>query len=367
MLSHQLLQQALTELSAIVHTEFTLLDAKNQPIASTSSLPDSVLENGADFWDSPSVSQSIPDTDGSVFHFFKLKDQTDIPLLLIAHGSPTASYTGGCIATSQIKYLLRASDEQMNREQFILQYITGAVREEECARRIKQLRVSASSSYSLMLIAIDRFASSDFRTILQQLFVESSMDACLMINDKQFALIRDLSRTPDAQNYLPQTAPFVADTLSAEAMVRFRISYSSIARSFYDLPRVYREASLAMEAGKLVYPERQIYAYHTLGIGKLIHQLPLPLCESFAHDIFGETIPQLDEELLSTVNRFFKNSLNVSETARQLFLHRNTLVYRLERVQKLTGLDIRNFEDALTFRIAWMAASRIQSNDAGVK
>ncbi len=364
MLSHQLLQQALTELSAIVHTDFALLDVKNQPIASTSPLPDSIRENGAAFWDSPSVSQSIPAADGSVYHFFKLNDQTQVPLLLIAHGSPTASYTGGCIALSQIKYLLKASDEQMNREQFFLQYITGTLCEEEFARRTKQLRISTSSTYSLMLISIDRFASNDFRTILQQLFVESSLDTCLMINEKQFALIRDLSRTPDAQNYLSQTAPFVADTLSAEAMVRFRIAYSGIARSVYDLPRIYREASLAMEAGKLVYPERQIYSYQTLGIGKLIYQLPLPLCESFAHDIFGESIPEFDEELLSTVNRFFKNSLNISETARQLFLHRNTLVYRLERVQKLTGLDIRNFEDALTFRIAWMAASRIQSNDS---
>ncbi|MBQ6874798.1 MAG: helix-turn-helix domain-containing protein [Lachnospiraceae bacterium] len=364
MLSHQLLQQALTELSAIVHTDFALLDAKNQPIASTAELPELIRENSVSFWESPSVSQSIPDTDGTVYHYFKLNDQTQIPLLLIAHGSATASYTGGCIALSQIKYLLKAGDEQMNREQFFLQYITGVLREEEVPRRLKQLRISTSSAYSLMLISIDRFASSEFRTILQQLFVETSLDTCLMIGDKQFALIRDLSRTPDAQNYLSQTAPFVADTLSSEAMVQFRIAYSKVANSVYDLPRVYREASLAMEAGKLVYPERQIYAYQTLGIGKLIYQLPLPLCESFAHEIFGDEIPEFDEELLSTVNRFFKNSLNVSETARQLYLHRNTLVYRLERVQKLTGLDIRNFEDALTFRIAWMAASRIDGHSS---
>lgn len=364
MLSHQLFQQALTELAAMVHTDFTLLDAKNHPIASTFTLPDSVLNICADFWDSLSVSQSVPAEDGNVFHFFKLTEQTDIPLLLIAHGSATASYTGGCIASSQIKFLLKAGDEQMNREQFFLRYLTGAISEEELPHRIKQLRISTASPYGLLLISIDRFASSEFRTILQQLFVESSLDTCLMISDKQFALIRDLSRTPDAQNYLQRTAPFVADTLSSEAMVSFRIAHSSVARSLSELPRIYREASLALDAGKLVFPERHIYAYQALGLGKLIYQLPLPLCDSFAHDIFGETLPQLDDELLSTVNRFFKNSLNISETARQLYLHRNTLVYRLERVQKLTGLDIRNFEDALTFRIAWMAASRIRSNDS---
>ncbi|MBQ4563335.1 MAG: helix-turn-helix domain-containing protein [Lachnospiraceae bacterium] len=364
MLSNQLFQQALTELAAVVRTDFALLGVKNQAIASTFTLPDSVQEICVDFWDSPSVSQSVPAEDGNVFHFFKLTEQIGIPLVLIAHGSPTASYTGGCIASSQIKFLIKAGDEQMNREQFFLRYLTGALNEDELPHRIKQLRISASSPYGLLLISIDRFASTDFRTILQQLFVESNLDTCLMINDKLFALIRDLSRTVDAQSYLQQTAPFMADTLSSEAMVSFRIAYSTIAPSLNELPRIYREASLALDAGKLVFPERQIYDYHTLGLGKLIYQLPLPLCESFAHDIFGETLPQLDDELLSTVNRFFKNSLNISETARQLYLHRNTLVYRLERVQKLTGLDIRNFEDALTFRIAWMAASRIRLNSS---
>lgn len=361
MLSHQLLQQALTELSAIIHTDFALLDTKNQSVAATFSLTDEIIEAAAAFWKTDSSSQSIASAAGFSYHFFKLTEQEEKPLLLIAHGPSTAGYTGGCIASSQVKFLLKASEEQMSREQFFLRLLSGSLSASERSHRARQLKLSPGASYSLLLISIERFGSMDFRTILQQLFVESPLDSCVMINDNLFALIRDLSRTADAADHPAKTAPIVADTLSTEAMVRFRIAYSSIAGSLSDLPRIYHEAALAMEAGKLFFPERPIISFQTLGIGKLICQLPLPLCQSFARDVFGEQLPVFDEELLSTINRFFKNSLNISETARQLYLHRNTLTYRLDRVQKLTGLDIRNFEDALTFRIAWMAASRIQA------
>ncbi|MBQ8815061.1 MAG: helix-turn-helix domain-containing protein [Lachnospiraceae bacterium] len=361
MLSHQLLQQALTELSAMIHTDFALFNEKNQSIASTFSLPEDLAATAAAFWDIPSTSQSISAPGGASYHFFKLTEHTGDPLLLIAHGPSTTSYTGGCIASSQIKFLIKAGEEQMSREQFFLRLFTGALTDSERTHRARQLRLSADAPYGLLLISTEHTGSVDFRTILQQLFVETSMDNCVMISDTQFALIRDLSRTSNPQDYLLKTAPVVADTLSMEAMVRFHVSYSSIAGTLADLPRIYHEAALAMEAGKLFFPERQVISYQTLGLGKLICQLPVSLCASFAKDIFGEELPVLDDELLSTINRFFKNSLNISETARQLYLHRNTLVYRLERVQKMTGLDIRNFEDALTFRIAWMAASRIQS------
>ena len=120
----------------------------------------------------------------------------------------------------------------------------------------------------------------------------------------------------------------------------------------------YKEAKMALDVGKIFYSERSIVAYSTLGIGRLIYQLPIPLCEMFMQEVFHENTPDtFDEETLSTIEKFFENNLNVSETARQLFVHRNTLVYRLEKLQKTTGLDIRVFEDALTFKIALMVAS----------
>ena len=116
-----------------------------------------------------------------------------------------------------------------------------------------------------------------------------------------------------------------------------------------------QEANMALDVGKIFYSDKNVVAYNRLGIGRLIYQLPLPLCQMFIREIFdGKSPDDLDDETLSTINKFFDNSLNVSETSRQLYIHRNTLVYRLDKLQKTTGLDLRVFDDAITFKIALM-------------
>ena len=138
-------------------------------------------------------------------------------------------------------------------------------------------------------------------------------------------------------------------------MKEIRISYGMPVGEIKEVSRSYKEAKMAMDVGKIFFDERSVIAYSELGIGRLIYQLPIPLCKMFIKEIFGGRNPnEFDEETLTTINKFFENSLNVSETSRQLFIHRNTLVYRLDKLQKSTGLDLRIFEDAITFRIALM-------------
>ena len=150
----------------------------------------------------------------------------------------------------------------------------------------------------------------------------------------------------------------LAGMLNTDGGDRVRVACGTIVSQIKDVSKSYKEAKLAMEVGRIFYPEKTVVSYRTLGIGRLIYQLPLPLCEMFMKEIFdGNTPDTFDEETLTTIEKFFENNLNVSETARQLFVHRNTLVYRLEKLQKTTGLDIRVFEDALTFKIALMVAS----------
>ena len=143
--------------------------------------------------------------------------------------------------------------------------------------------------------------------------------------------------------------------MNMEAMMNARVAYGTIVNELKDVSKSYKEAKMAMDVGKIFFDERNIIAYSELGIGRLIYQLPIPLCKMFIKEIFGGKSPdEFDEETLTTINKFFENSLNVSETSRQLFIHRNTLVYRLDKLQKSTRLDIRVFEDAITFRIALM-------------
>ena len=153
----------------------------------------------------------------------------------------------------------------------------------------------------------------------------------------------------------------LVNAINTEAMVNVRLSFGTIIPELKGVSQSYKEAGMALDVGRIFYPERNILSYRELGIGRLIHQLPVSLCEMFLEEVFaGNTVDQFDEETLSTVDKFFENSLNISETARQLFVHRNTLVYRLEKIQKQTGLDVRVFEDALTFKIALMVADHMK-------
>ena len=165
----------------------------------------------------------------------------------------------------------------------------------------------------------------------------------------------------DGYPQLHQMARELVDTLNAEAMVSVRVAFGTIVDELKDVSKSYKEADMALEVGRVFYTEKKILAYNELGIGRLIHQLPSSLCEMFLKEVFeGGEVNHFEEEELTTVYTFFDNNLNISETARRLYVHRNTLVYRLEKIQKKTGLDVRVFEDALTFKIAMMVADHMK-------
>lgn len=154
---------------------------------------------------------------------------------------------------------------------------------------------------------------------------------------------------------LEKTAQVIVDMLNTEAMSRVHVAFGTIVKELKEVSRSYKEAKMALDVGKIFYSDKHVIAYGSLGIGRLIYQLPMPLCKMFIKEIFADKSPnEFDEETLMTINKFFENSLNVSETSRQLYIHRNTLVYRLDKLQKSTGLDLRVFDDAITFKIALM-------------
>jgi carbohydrate diacid regulator len=152
----------------------------------------------------------------------------------------------------------------------------------------------------------------------------------------------------------------IVDNLHTEAMVRVRVGYGNRVNNLQDIAKSYQEAKMALEVGKIFYAEKETIAYRYLGIGRLIYQLPMSLCEMFIHEVFGDEVPDIfNDEISTTIQKFFENNLNISETARQLYVHRNTLVYRLERLEKAIGLDIRKFDDAMTFKIAMMVLAHM--------
>ena len=200
-------------------------------------------------------------------------------------------------------------------------------------------------------------AKARARELLKTLFASRAKDFITAVDEKSIIIVREL-KPEETYEDMEDVAQMMRDMLNSEAMSAVRISYGTIVDEIKQVSKSYKEAKMALDVGKIFYSERSIVAYSTLGIGRLIYQLPIPLCEMFMQEVFGDNIPDaLDEETLMTINKFFENDLNLSETSRQLFVHRNTLVYRLEKLQKSTGLDIRVFDDALTFKIALMVVN----------
>ena len=159
---------------------------------------------------------------------------------------------------------------------------------------------------------------------------------------------------------MDDNAKMLVDMFNSEAMTNVRVSYGTIVNDIKGVSKSYKEANMALDVGKIFYADKTVIAYSTLGIGRLIYQLPINLCEMFIDEVFGgELSEEIDEEILNTIDKFLENSLNVSETSRQLYIHRNTLVYRIEKLEKATGMDVRNFDDALSFKIAMMVRGYI--------
>ena len=189
---------------------------------------------------------------------------------------------------------------------------------------------------------------------VRSLFASKTKDFITAVDEKNIILVKEVKAGEDYEE-LEKTANMILDMLNTEAMTKVHVAYGTIVNDIKEVSRSYKEAKMALDVGKIFYSGKNVVAYSNLGIGRLIYQLPLPLCRMFIREIFeGKSPDEFDEETLTTINKFFENSLNVSETSRQLYIHRNTLVYRLDKLQKSTGLDLRVFEDAITFKIALM-------------
>ena len=175
------------------------------------------------------------------------------------------------------------------------------------------------------------------------------------------AILRPV-KAAESEQEISQLAHMIVDTLNAEALTQVWVAYSGVIGHLTDLAGAWQETSLALKVGKLFYSEQTVFPYNRLGIGRLIYRLPVPICEGFLKELFGNDIPDsMDEETMATINRFLHNNLNIAETSRQLHMHRNTLIYRLDQVEKRTGLDLRRFEDAMTFKIASLVMNYLQT------
>lgn len=253
-------------------------------------------------------------------------------------------------------------DEKFDRGNFIKNVILDNILPGDIYLKARELRFNSEISRVCMVIRVTSQSDASAYEVVQTLFPDKSKDFVININETDIALVKETGTEIESRD-LEKLAGSIVDTLSSEYYTHCVVGIGTTVTGIKDLARSFKEAQVAIEVGKVFDTEKTIVNYDNLGIARLVYQLPTTLCEMFLREIFKKgSIEALDQETLFTIQKFFENNLNVSETSRRLFVHRNTLVYRLEKIKKLTGLDLREFEDAIVFKVALMVKKYLSAN-----
>ena len=349
MISNQILQSNIDGLRGITRIELCICDTDGKVLATTFADADAYEKAVLAFVDSPADSQVIQG-----YQFFKIFDENQLEYVLLARGASDDTYMVGKMVVFQIQNLLVAYKERFDKDNFIKNLLLDNLLLVDIYNRAKKLHIDINSRRVVFVVETE--IENDMTTLesVKSIFTQNNKDFITAVDEKNIIIVKEL-REGDGYSDMDKVAKSVINVLGADGKNNIHVSYGTIVNEIKEVSRSYKEAKMALDVGKIFYSDKNIVAYNNLGIGRLIYQLPLSLCKMFIKEIFdGKSPEDLDEETLVTINKFFENNLNVSETSRQLYIHRNTLVYRLDKLQKSTGLDLRVFEDAITFKIALM-------------
>ncbi len=349
MISNQILQTTIDGLKGIARVELCICDTEGKVLATTFAEAEEYESSILAFVDSPADSQVIQG-----YQFFKVFDEHQLEYILLAKGGSDDVYMVGKLAAFQIQNLLVAYKERFDKDNFIKNLLLDNLLLVDIYNRAKKLHIETSVKRVVYIIETKYEKDANALETVRSLFAGKTKDFITAVDEKNIILVKEV-RPGETSEDLERTANVILDMLNTEAMTKVHVAFGTVVGEIKEVSRSYKEAKMALDVGKIFYSDKNVIAYSRLGIGRLIYQLPIPLCRMFIKEIFeGKSPDEFDDETLTTINKFFENSLNVSETSRQLYIHRNTLVYRLDKLQKGTGLDLRVFEDAITFKIALM-------------
>lgn len=355
MISNQILQNTIDGLKNITRRDFNILDAEAKIVATT-------IENG--------TTEYVPEVEAFInshadsqemqgLHYFKIYDEYLVEYVLAVSGADDEAYKLGKLAAFQIKSLLVAYKERFDKDNFVKNLLLDNLLLVDIYSRAKKLHIENTVPRVVILIESNQSKEGNISEVLRNIFPDKSRDFVTAVDERSVILVKEVNSGEETE--VDTYSKMIYDTLTAEAMSNVHIAVGTIVSDLKDVSNSYKEASMALEVGKIFNCEDHISTYSKLGIGRIIYQLPLPLCKMFIQEVLkGKKVENFDEETLMTVNKFFENSLNVSETSRQLYIHRNTLVYRLDKLLKMTGLDLRKFDDAIVFKITIMVSQYME-------
>ena len=365
MLSMQKLHNTLNEIKEITGLELALFQSNGKVVVSTEAAHTKIEDSILNFANEESLHKSY-----DTCSMYKIEIENETEYVLVTYGVVENGMVIGQMAANQIRNFILSKTEDFDRNVFIQNVLLGNMLAIEMHSKAKKLHIEAKPRVTYVIDT----GSKSTDVVLQLVKNLSDLkagDFVTTVDEHSVVLVKDLSHLEnmthqkgfDEEDELESIAMSLVDSLHMEAMVKVRVGYGNVVTEIQDIAQSYQEAKMALQVGNVFYAEKDTISYGKLGIGRLIYQLPMSLCNMFIKEVFGEKVPAVleDEEAMSTINKFFENNLNISETARQLYVHRNTLVYRLERIEKEIGLDIRKFDDAMTFRIAVMVLAHVKA------
>ena len=351
MISNQIIRDTINDLYDIMGVNMWVCDVAGNTLAYTKGAEQIPMEGITSLLSS--VADNI-EVQGQ--HYFKVYDQKK-PVYILSAGGKSDSYSVGKIAVTQLQRLVAAYKEKYDVNSFLQNLLLDNLLLVDIYNRAKQLKIDTSARRIVFVIKTWKKKDESAVELVRSLYSSRNKHFVTEVDEDSIILIKNLEKDETFEEQ-ETTASTLVDMLNTEVMTMASVAYGTIVEDIKEISSSYKEAKMALDVGKIFYPDKMVISYKSLGIGRLIYQLPVSLCDMFLEEVFGGHMPDdADEETLNIVNGFFENNLNISETARKLYLHRNTLTYRLEKIEKLTGLNVKNFEDAMTFKIALMVAS----------
>lgn len=351
MISETIIKNCIEEAGRIAGVGLAVFDSRGSKVCSYGDINIPSKDKILSFCDGDKEDLEIS---GQMYIKVRQDDETQY---VLAAQKGEGGYLSAYLTAAQLRNLIGAYSDRVDRNSFFRNLLLDDISSADVYNKAGKLHIDASQRRCVFVIEQVVSKEIDLIEMVRELFYTEAGDYVTAVDEDRVVVIKTLS-DDEGEEELEETADMLVDMAGSEAMSDVRVAYGNIADDIRSVPASYREASMALEVIKIFYPLKRTAKYSSLGVGRLIYQLPVNLCQLFVKEIFGDDIPEeIDEEVLTTVNRFFENSLNVSETSRQLFIHRNTLIYRIEKLQKATGLDVRVFDDALTLKIALMVVN----------
>ncbi len=306
-----------------------------------------------------SYSQDSVVYDGYTYRFISASGKNDCIAFVEGGDSYAASMTE--LISIFLGNMKSLYDEKYDKASFIKSIILDNILPSDIYIKSNELHFSNDENRIVVVVKFSTATELPPYEIIQSIVTSKDKDYVINISEQDVVIVKEVDKNVEIDE-IESYARSVLDAIKAEHDAHVLIGISSVVDNLKDLARAYKEARIALEVGKVFDIEKPVMSYENLGIGRLIYQLPTTLCEIFLGEVFKKgSLESLDRETLMTVQSFFENNLNVSETSRKLFVHRNTLVYRLEKIRKLTGLDLREFDHAVTFKVALMVKKYLSS------